>query len=277
MLKRFLQKLLHQIGLYERLKVSCVYDAYWTMADKGIIDARSREIEFYRKLFLGYKAGDLIFDVGANHGRKTQIFLSLGARVVAVEPDDYNQHVLRRKFLSYRFVKKPVVIVGKAVSDQTTVETMWVNQPGSAMNTLSKKWAASLQTDSRRFGHPLEFAVQKEIQTITIEDLIASYGAPFFIKIDVEGYEPQALRGLQRAVPLLSFEVNLPEFRSEGLECIQRLGRLSAKGVFNYIVNCQEGLRLEAWRSERDFLPVFAACEETSIEVFWRSDQSQAP
>ena len=70
-----------------------------------------------------------VFDIGANHGAKTDVFLRLGARVVAVDPDETNERVLREGFLSLRVRPKPVVIVAKALSDKEAVETMWIDTP----------------------------------------------------------------------------------------------------------------------------------------------------
>ena len=270
-LKPYLQTLLKRLDLYQRLKASRLYDLYWSIADRRIIDERSREVEFYRKVLEGFRQGDLIFDVGANHGFKTDIFLRLGARVVAVEPDELNQEVLTKKFLRYRLTRKPVVIVGKAVSDRSTVDKMWIDAPGSAKNSLSQKWVKTLRGDEKRFGHRLDFAQQREVETITLEQLIITHGLPIFVKIDVEGYEANVLRGLQRPVPYLSFEVNLPEFKPEGLECIKLLERIAPDGKFNYAADCQKGLVLERWLQSREFSEVLNACSETSIEVFWKT------
>src|SRR5262245_51175476 len=139
-LKTQLQEMLRRIGLYGRLKESWLYDCYWRFADRSILKERSQEVEFYRSLLKGLEHGDLIFDVGANHGHKTDVFLRLGARVVAVDPDETNLEMLRQRFLDYRFHKKPVSLVGKAVSDRNSMETLWIDAPGSAKNTLSKKW-----------------------------------------------------------------------------------------------------------------------------------------
>src|SRR5262249_22777465 len=99
-LKVHIQTMLRRIGVYHRLKMSRVYDLYWWIIDRKWIDQRNVEIEFYRKLLGGFHQGDLIIDVGANSGEKTDIFLRLGAKVVAVEPDEMNQRILEGKFLN---------------------------------------------------------------------------------------------------------------------------------------------------------------------------------
>lgn len=273
-LKPYLQAALRRVGLYQRLRASYIYDLYWRIADRSLIDDRRREVYFYRNLLTGFKQGNLIFDIGANHGAKTSIFLSLGARVVAVEPDDSNQEILREMFLRYRLSPKPVILVGQAVSDKSMVDTMWIDEPGSAKNSFSRKWVEILKADEKRFGHSLDFGRQKEVQTTTLEDLVTTYGLPFFVKIDVEGYELNVLRGMKRPVPYLSFEVNLPEFRPEGLECVQFLRFLAPDGRFNYAVDCRNGLVLGAWLDALEFSQVLRECTDDSIEVFWKTPLS---
>ena len=270
-LKQNIQRLLRRVGLYQRLKASITYDFYWRMANRQFIDDRSREVEFYRNLLTGFRKGDLIFDVGANQGKKTDIFLRLGATVVAVDPDEVNQVVLKQRFLEYRLRRKPVIIVDKAVSDRKTVVTMWIDAPGCAQNTLSQKWVETLRGDESRFGQRLDFAQKKKVETITLDELIAEHGLPFFVKIDAEGHEPSILRGMHRPVPYLSFEVNLPEFKPEGLECVELLGRVAADGEFNYTADCRNGLVLERWLKPGEFSRELGRCAEQSIEVFWRT------
>ena len=270
-LKPYFQRGLRYLGVYERARASWLYDLYWTLADRRIIDDRSSELHFYRDVLAGFREGDLIFDVGANQGYKTGVFLGLGAKVVAVEPDAISQEVLKQKFLKLRLKRKPLVIVGKAVSDRSSIQTMWIDTPGSAKNTLSQKWAETLRGDDRRFGHSLGFDHWKEIETISMDQLIAVHGLPFFIKIDVEGHELSVLRGMRRPVPYLSFEVNLPEFRSEGLECVRVLERLAHDGEFNYTPDCRRGLMLKRWRRAEQFSSILDSCTSPSVEVFWKT------
>lgn len=273
-LKRRLQSTLKRAGIYYRLKNSYLYDLYWSVADRRLIDGRSKELEFYRRLLNGFRSGDLVFDVGANVGDKTNVFLKLGARVVCIDPDEANQEVLRGKFLRYRLASKPVVIVGKAVSDRNTVETMWIDGAGSAVNTLSQKWAETLKTNKDKFEHGhcgLEFAQRKAVETTTLEELILAYGLPFFVKIDVEGYEAKVIKGLKHPIPFLSFEINLPEFKQEGIECVRLLDGLAADGEFNYATDLQRGMALEKWLGAREFSSVIEQYSERYIEVFWRT------
>jgi hypothetical protein len=48
-----------------------------------------------------------------------------------------------------------------------------------------------------------------------------------FIKIDVEGYEPEVLEGAKQLInrhrPIIFFEVNLPELRKHGRQSLSRL------------------------------------------------------
>ena len=94
-LKKCGQAFLKRVGLYQRFKSSYVYDLYWMFANQRLLDDRAKEVEFYKKTLLGFRKGNIIFDIGANVGCKTDVFLRLGAKVVAVEPDEHTAALYR--------------------------------------------------------------------------------------------------------------------------------------------------------------------------------------
>jgi hypothetical protein len=151
---------------------------------------------------------------------------------------------------------------------------MWIDGPGSALNTLSRKWADALHEDKTRIENTIdvgEFRQEKSVEMTTLQELIDAHGQPFFVKIDVEGYEHLVLRGLHCPVPYLSFEVNLPEFRQEGLQCIEMLSNLAADGQFNYAFDCKCGLALSQWQRAEEFSETYKRSNDKCIEVFWRT------
>lgn len=253
-----------------RLRASVGYELYWTVRDPRVLRSIVAETAFYRSLLREMPKKGLIFDVGANRGRKTSIFLDLGAQVVAVDPDTSNQRTLKQKFLTFRLRRRPVWVVGEALSDKRGVETFWIEEAGSGKNTLNRKWVDTLRKDEARFGTTLAFAQSRQVSTSTLDALVQQYGAPFYIKIDVEGHELTVLRGLKQSVPFLSFEVNLPEFCSEGEQCVRLLDTLDGLGGFNFVLDFSKGLELEKWLDGVKFLQSLKTIESPSVEVFWR-------
>jgi hypothetical protein len=72
------------------------------------------------------------------------------------------------------------------------------------------------------------------VPVTTLDRLIARHGPPEHLKIDVEGYELEAVRGLSAAVRVISFEANLPTFRAETVGVLERVVQLSPGARFNF-------------------------------------------
>jgi hypothetical protein len=72
----------------------------------------------------------------------------------------------------------------------------------------------------------------------TLDALIAAHGMPAFIKLDIEGFEAEALRGLSRPPRALSFEFTTIQ-RDVAGEC---LGLLAALGYQHFQASLGESL-----------------------------------
>lgn len=206
-----------QKDLFYRLKYSDLY-YNWAMQFKSPEYFRELHADrrFYRQAL--QPAPRLIFDVGANKGEKAWIFRQIAQQVVCVEPDGrLFTHLTARYGRDRRMLLEQV-----ALGEREGAATLYVNEDSDASgyNTLSEK----------QRGWVVSHLVPRELKTVTVQvstldALIAKYGVPDFLKVDVEGYEAEVFKGLSHRVPLICFEANLPHFRSETLEIVSRFAR----------------------------------------------------
>jgi hypothetical protein len=89
-----------------------------------------------------------------------------------------------------------------------------------------------------------------EVPMITLDTLIEAHGKPAFIKIDVEGYEEEALAGLSQPVDALSFEFTTIQ-REVARACI---ARCAALGLSRFNAALGESQELGEWRSADEML-----------------------
>jgi FkbM family methyltransferase len=161
------------------------------------------------------KSGDLVFDVGAHVGDRTAAFRRLGARVVAVEPQPALVKVLRWLYGRDR----AVVLEPQAVGGGRGTLALSLNLANPTVSTGSPAFIAAADGAPGWEGQAWTRSV--DVPLTTLDALIARHGMPAFIKIDVEGFEAQALTGLTRPPPALSFEFTTIQ-RGVAADCIAR-------------------------------------------------------
>jgi FkbM family methyltransferase len=159
--------------------------------------------------------GDLVFDIGSHVGDRVASFRRLGARVVAVEPQPALVKVL--KLIHGR--NPAVTIEAVAVGREAGSADLMINPGNPTVSTASQEFVSAAQ-------HAAGWESQRWTKTIrvpvtTLDALIAKHGRPAFIKIDVEGFEAEALAGLTQQVRALSFEFTTIQ-REVARACIER-------------------------------------------------------
>jgi len=169
-------------------------------------------LAFYKKFV---HKDTLCFDVGANIGRVTDILLSLGARVIAIEP---NPECVRYLKFKYRFNKR-VTIVPQAAAAASGQKKLFLCEVNS-LSTIEPNWIKACQ-ESGRYN---QFHWNKElfVEALTLDSLIEKYGRPDYLKIDAEGSELDVLKGLSRKVSMISLEI-CPETLCSTQQCIRHL------------------------------------------------------
>lgn len=214
-MKRILHVLRHQFGLLTSLAMY-----YW----------QPGKLAQLGEFFQAYLPADaLCFDVGAHLGNRTKVWRKLGATVVAIEPQ-----AICLKYLRRRFGNDPkVTILPVAVSSQAGTTQMHVSAMTPTITTLAgQEWQDQMQALSK-FKLTWDYSV--EVETVTLQNVVETYGVPDFCKIDVEDLELEVLTGLSTPIPLLSFEYMMTRIEKT-VHCIERLQEIG-----NYEFNRSEG------------------------------------
>ena len=184
------------------------------------------------------RSGDLVFDVGANVGSRTKVFVHLGCRVIAVEPQSFCATVLKRGF------GRRITILNCAISNSIGSAELHVGE-AHVLSSMSKDWIRRTIESGRFAGHRWHKTIR--VETTTLDAICRKYGCPAFIKIDVEGHEEVVFRGLSVPVRLLSFEFAAENIAAT-LSCLARLGQIGSYR-YNYSMGESMELKLSRWVS----------------------------
>ena len=199
------------------------------------VPGRHRRMVAFYSQFL--QPGDVGFDIGAHVGSRVRAWRKLGVHVVAVEPQPDLVRVLRLLFGRDR----DVTLLPSAVGARAGRARLQISTATPTVSSMSRAWTETVARD-RRFAR-IRWDRSVDIDVVTLDDLIDTYGSPAFCKIDVEGFELDVLRGLTRPVTALSLEY-LPPAHDEALAVLERVEQLGATaGGYAYNYSAIETLR----------------------------------
>ena len=175
------------------------------MLKPPVVAVEPEEVIEKRRAFYSEFAveNDLVFDIGANYGNRIEPNLRNGCKVVAVEPQPECVNYLRKKYKDKVSIENVGVGASKGVLDFHI--SSW-----SILSTFSDDFIQKTKESGRFSKSSWDKTIK--VNLVTLDDLIAKYGSPQFIKVDVEGYEEQVFKGLTKKVKYISFEYTLPEF-----------------------------------------------------------------
>jgi FkbM family methyltransferase len=223
---------------------------YRVTAGRKRAKAYGAMMEFYRKLV---PSGSLVFDVGANVGMLSEVFSSLGARVIALEP---NSDCVRHIELSYP--KEAIEVIQAVVGSQNGLATLNLSNDRDDISSLSDDWIAAIKGEHSEYSGL--WTKKVAVPMLTLDTLVAHYGMPHFIKIDVEGFEESVLDGLSFQPAVVSFEFNAA-FLAAALRCIDK-PVFESTSLFNFAMGDPSGFELNEWVGREQLKEVLAKIEK---------------
>ncbi len=185
-----------------------------TPIEEGRVLGLGEEKQFVRLLLAHMRPGEVLFDIGSCVGLYALHAALLGAKVVAFEPDpSYRERLLRNVALNG--LQGRIQVVEWAVSDHRGTETLYtdgVEGKSPSLRQVGERGATLVTTNS--------------IDNALLQGWLPN---PSVVKLDIEGAEILALRGMksllgsQSRPDRLFVELHpqfLPAFGSSAEECV---------------------------------------------------------
>ncbi len=230
------KKLLIKLRLYQ-----LAHRIYAYTLNRSHLKKLQVEKEFYRNFI---NTGDLCFDIGANLGNKTAVFLDIGAKVVSVEPQPDCIEILKAKFRG----NNNFICVDKGVGEKPDKLKLYTRKQNLGAASFISEWEGDIEEEI-------------EVDVTTLDMLISSYGHPKFCKIDVEGFELSVLKGLTHPIDILSFEYHLIESDiQKTIDCIEYLSQISEAEIqLNVIPGEGKEIKFarQDWWDKQSFIEFF--------------------
>jgi FkbM family methyltransferase len=158
-----------------------------------------------------------IFDIGTNRGDFTDEYLTQypEAKVVCIEANPDLCQQLAQKYSQ----NKNIQVYHYLLSNEAYKDIdFFIDHRCDVVSTASTDWVNNSRFSANTWDKPIK------VESITLDELINTTFTPDIIKVDVEGYENIAIKGLTKKVGMIQFE-----WAEEELE--------STKDTCNYLKN----------------------------------------
>jgi FkbM family methyltransferase len=141
---------------------------------------------------------ELVFDIGLNNGDDAAYYLDLGYRVVGVEANPLLTSQCAKRF-GDEIRQARITVINAGVLREPGEFTFYRNLHNGC-------WSSFEPAMGKRGGRWEEL----RIPCVTTQQLIAAHGRPFFMKVDIEGADLQALHSLTPVIAprYISLELN---------------------------------------------------------------------
>ena len=154
---------------------------------------------------------NLIFDIGYNKGEfASKCFKKHpSCQVIGV---DANLSLIYNK---QQMTEQLVLIHALVASGEKEYEDFYIEPYQNGISTASLNFMENSRFTRGSKNLPpnsANWSIKTQVRTTTLDQLIEKYGAPELIKIDVEGYEYEVLKGLSQKQNKICFEWHEEEY-----------------------------------------------------------------
>lgn len=188
-----------------------------------------------------FAPGDIYLDIGAHKGVKAQYFIDKEFKSILVEPQPECIKILNTLFKGSEIVE----ILQFGMGASRDILEMSINTREPALSTFSEEWKTGRFIDSL-------WDTKIDVPITTLDYLISKYGSPRYIKIDVEGFELEVIKGLTHKSGIISFEFTV-EFIRNAIKCISYLSSLGYS-KFNLTKGEDLTFFLDKWVNKEDII-----------------------
>jgi len=199
-----------------------------------------------------------IIDVGANVGNYSKVFVNCGAQVIGIEPQQYCQNLLKARFLNNKHFK----LIPKASGSKISIAKIHKTQ-SHTIASMNPNWIEHVKKTNRFSGE--NWNTMEEVTVTTLDTIINDNFLPNYIKIDVEGFELEVLKGLTKAVDYISFEITLPETKNMAIDCVNEICRIG-----NYVFaipNNNQLADITIWQTKQQIMELLETLSQSSTSV----------
>jgi FkbM family methyltransferase len=127
---------------------------------------------------------DLIYDVGLHNGSDTAYYLHKGFRVVAIDANPVLAAAAQDRFKS-EIAHGRLTILNIGIAETEGTLSFWVNEANDTQSSFNEARA-------KRYGQCHEIRVP----CIHLSSVMGKHGVPYYMKVDIEGYDHLCLRSL---------------------------------------------------------------------------------
>jgi len=185
---------------------------------------------------------DLIFDIGMHKCEDTIFYLKKGYRVIAIEANPHLVAIAKQKF-NREIETERLTILNFGIAENEGTLPFY-------RNDHLLEWSSFDQSIGTRDNTPYTVI---DVQCKTIASIINDFGTPFYLKIDIEGYDQFCIAGLDETI-------QLPTYISCEASSIKCLDVFVAKGYTQF----------KLLNQARNFKPYDLRKEQNKASVYFQ-------